>query len=464
MPRLQTLLLLLGDILVAFLSFLFSAWWIARSGSFWEIDFDFFLIEENSLLSMSVVVFTIIFCMYFMGMYEQIRVFSRRRVFEDLTLPFGIMFLSQAFLSYTRLSPVMSRWLMLIGSPIAMLAIFCWRIFYSSMLLRFIGRERILFIGNSPQTRELIDLFHQSPEQGHDPIGLILLANDTTALQEELPCPVLTPSDNLLETLNQFRPDRISIVDNIIDKSHVTQALLSLSMRGIRIDSIGDLYEQTYLRVCLPMLTLNNLIFSPAYQPKAWITICQEVYGRLLSLVGLALAWPVMIITAIAVRLDSPGPALLQQTRLGKNGVPFKFLKFRSMYVDADARTGPVRAQENDPRITRVGRFIRLTRIDELPQLINVLRGEMYLVGPRPEMPELQKKLLVDIPLYPQRHRIKPGITGWAQIHHEPEDSSKSTERKLGYDLYYIKNMSPAMDMLIIFHTLKAVALRIGAR
>lgn len=463
MPRLHTLLLFIGDVVLAYFSFLLAAWWIARLGSFWEIDFDLFLLEENSLLSMSIVVFTVIFCMYFQGMYEQIRVFSRRRVFEDLTLPFGFMFLSQAFLSYSRISPVMSRWLMLIGSPIAMLAIFFWRILYSGILLRVIGRERILFLGDSPQTREMIDFFHNAPERGHDPIGLLLL-QESPPPHEHLSCPILTATDNLLETLNQLRPDRISIVDNIIDQSRLTQSLLSLSMRGVRIDSIGDLYEQTYFRVCLPMLKLNNLIFSPAYQPKVWIIISQEIYGRLLSLIGLALCWPIMILTAIVVRFDSPGPALLQQTRLGKNGVPFKFLKFRSMFVDADARTGPVRAQENDPRITRVGRFIRLTRIDELPQLINVLRGDMHLVGPRPEMPELQKKLLVDIPLYPQRHRIKPGITGWAQIHHEPEDSSRSTERKLGYDLYYIKNMNPAMDMLIIFQTLKAVALRIGAR
>jgi lipopolysaccharide/colanic/teichoic acid biosynthesis glycosyltransferase len=172
-----------------------------------------------------------------------------------------------------------------------------------------------------------------------------------------------------------------------------------------------------------------------------------------------------MIAAAIAVRVDSGSPVLFRQIRIGQNGVPFEFLKFRSMYADVDKRQGgPVRAKENDPRVTRVERWIRLTRIDELPQFFNVLRGEMTLVGPRPEMPEFEADLVKQIPLYTQRHRVKPGITGWAQIHHVPEDSLENTVRKLEYDLYYIKHLSPALDFMTMFHTAKAVLMRIGAR
>jgi lipopolysaccharide/colanic/teichoic acid biosynthesis glycosyltransferase len=240
--------------------------------------------------------------------------------------------------------------------------------------------------------------------------------------------------------------------------------LLRFSMKGIQVENMGDLYENLFGRVSVDSMTISQLIFSPTLRPRQWVVMTQEIYGRLLAIVGLAISWPFMILTAIAVRLDSDGPALLRQTRLGRVGEPFAFLKFRSMYVNADALTGPVRAQENDPRITRVGKWIRLTRLDELPQMINVLKGDIFLVGPRPEMPALEAKLLADIPLYPQRHRIKPGITGWAQIHHEPEDSIASTKKKLEHDLYYIKHMGLALDMMILFHAVKAVLLWIGAR
>lgn len=189
----------------------------------------------------------------------------------------------------------------------------------------------------------------------------------------------------------------------------------------------------------------------------------QDLYSRLGAAVGLLIAWPAMLVVAIAVRLDSKGPIIFRQTRISKNGVPFQFLKFRSMYVEP-RQAAPERAKENDPRITRVGRWIRLSRLDEFPQFINVLRGEMALVGPRPEMPEFEEDLLKVIPLYRQRHRVKPGITGWAQIHHEPEDSMANTAKKLEYDLYYIKNMSPGLDFMIMFHTVKTILLRIGAR
>jgi lipopolysaccharide/colanic/teichoic acid biosynthesis glycosyltransferase len=134
------------------------------------------------------------------------------------------------------------------------------------------------------------------------------------------------------------------------------------------------------------------------------------------------------------------------------------------MYIDGDARFGTIRADKQDPRITRVGRFIRVTRIDELPQFFNVLRGEMAFVGPRPEMPVYTEKLTRGLPLYPQRLRVKPGITGWAQLFHEPEITLEQTRRKVEYDLYYIKNMSPLMDFLILFHTIRTVLYRTGAR
>jgi exopolysaccharide biosynthesis polyprenyl glycosylphosphotransferase len=180
--------------------------------------------------------------------------------------------------------------------------------------------------------------------------------------------------------------------------------------------------------------------------------------------VGAVVTAPLMLIVALAVRLSSPGPALYRQIRVGMDGVSFTLYKFRSMRVDAEAQSGAVWASKDDPRTTRVGRFIRKLRLDELPQLFNVLRGEMSIVGPRPERPEFVKTLSARIPYYRQRHCVRPGITGWAQIHYKYGDTLEDTIEKLEYDLFYIKNMSLGIDTYIIFHTLKTMLLSRGAQ
>jgi exopolysaccharide biosynthesis polyprenyl glycosylphosphotransferase len=190
----------------------------------------------------------------------------------------------------------------------------------------------------------------------------------------------------------------------------------------------------------------------------------QSLYSFFIALAGAVLTLPIMLLVAVAVRLSSTGPILFRQTRVGRNNAPFTLYKFRSMRQDAEEATGAVWAIENDPRVTPVGRWLRLLRLDELPQFFNVLRGEMSIVGPRPERPEFVKMLTEKIPFYRQRHCVKPGITGLAQISHKYSDSLEDTITKLEYDLYYIKNLSPALDAYIIFHTMKVMLLGRGAQ
>jgi exopolysaccharide biosynthesis polyprenyl glycosylphosphotransferase len=180
--------------------------------------------------------------------------------------------------------------------------------------------------------------------------------------------------------------------------------------------------------------------------------------------VGVVLATPIVLLTALAVRLSSAGPVLYRQVRVGMNGVPFTLYKFRSMRADAEAQTGAVWASKDDPRVTRVGRIIRKLRFDELPQLFNTLKGDMSIVGPRPERPEFVQELTKKIPYYRQRHCVRPGITGWAQINFKYGDTLEDTMTKLEYDLYYIKNMSLSLDTYIIFHTVKAMLLSRGSQ
>ena len=171
-----------------------------------------------------------------------------------------------------------------------------------------------------------------------------------------------------------------------------------------------------------------------------------------------------MLVVALLVRLSSPGPILYRQTRVGLGGVPFEVFKFRSMSANAEAGTGAVWATKEDPRITPVGRWLRKLRLDELPQFLNVVRGEMAVAGPRPERPEFCKILEETIPFYKHRHSVKPGITGWAQINHNYTDTIEDSMTKLEYDLYYIKHLTPSLDVYILFHTLKVMLLSRGSR
>src|SRR5258707_15015238 len=183
----------------------------------------------------------------------------------------------------------------------------------------------------------------------------------------------------------------------------------------------------------------------------------QRLFNVFIAVVGLIVSFPIIVLTALAFRLSSSGPVLYRQVRVGLDDALFTVYKFRSMRADAEAGTGAVWAQKDDPRVTNVGRFIRRVRFDELPQLFNVLKGEMSIVGPRPERPEFVRTLSEQIPYYRQRHSVRPGITGWAQINYKYGESLQDTVIKLEYDLYYIKNLSPSLDAYIIFHTVKVM-------
>jgi exopolysaccharide biosynthesis polyprenyl glycosylphosphotransferase len=269
--------------------------------------------------------------------------------------------------------------------------------------------------------------------------------------------PVLGGVANLAEIVKAKRPDRIVV--NLAERRGAlpVDALLDLRFSGVRIEEAAVMYEAAFGRVNTRRLRPSQLIFSAELGPQRWSMQLQTVYSFVIALVALVVAAPLMIATAIAVRLTSAGPILFRQTRVGLNGKPFTLYKFRSMVVNAEAGTGAVWAKRNDPRVTRIGGFLRKTRLDELPQLFNVLATQMSIVGPRPERPEFVRVLSEQIPFYRQRHAVKPGVTGWAQINYKYGESVEDTIVKLEYDLYYIKNLSPTLDAFIMFHTAKVM-------
>ena len=233
--------------------------------------------------------------------------------------------------------------------------------------------------------------------------------------------------------------------------------LLDLRFRGLYIEEAARTYEAAFGRVTTKALRPSYLIFSSDLGPRPVSLRVQSVYSFLLACIGFVLVSPIMLLVAFAVRVTSRGPVLFRQTRVGLNGKPFTIYKFRSMRVDAEAETGAVWAVKNDPRVTAIGKYLRILRLDELPQLLNVIRGEMSIVGPRPERPEFVQTLSEVIPFYRQRHSVKPGITGWAQINYKYGETIEDAIVKLEFDLYYIKNLSLSLDMYIIFHTMKAM-------
>jgi sugar transferase (PEP-CTERM system associated) len=239
--------------------------------------------------------------------------------------------------------------------------------------------------------------------------------------------------------------------------------LLEMKLDGVTFDHLASLYEEYTGKIAVENLRPSWLIFSAGFHKTRFQQALKRTIDATLAVVSLILFAPIMLLIAMAVRLNSPGPALYRQKRVGRHGRIFVIHKFRSMRADAEAHTGPVWSSPGDTRITALGRFLRRTRLDELPQLWNVLVGDMSLVGPRPERPEFVEELTREVPFYGQRHVVSPGVTGWAQVKYTYGATKEDALEKLQYDLFYIKHMSLSLDVFIVFKTIKTVMLRRGA-
>ena len=267
----------------------------------------------------------------------------------------------------------------------------------------------------------------------------------------------------LLDLVRRVGADEI-VVDSNRQPDIPSRQLLDCKMTGLRVTDYLTFVERELGRIDLRELDPAWLVFSDGFNTGVLLNATIRLLDIVASLVLIVFTLPIIVVTAILVKLDSPGDVLYRQERVGFGGVVFRLVKFRSMRSDAEASAGPRWAGVNDDRVTRVGRFIRMTRIDELPQVFNVLRGEMSLVGPRPERPYFVETLSRAIPYYRERHRVKPGITGWAQINYPYGASIEDAREKLSYDLYYVKNRSLFLNALILLQTVKVVLWPAGVR
>jgi sugar transferase (PEP-CTERM system associated) len=240
--------------------------------------------------------------------------------------------------------------------------------------------------------------------------------------------------------------------------------LLDLRQEGVRVEEAANWLEKMSGKIEVEQLNPSWLIYAEGFRFSAPFRVARRLLNFSVALVGLVLSLPLLPFIVLAVKLGSPGPALYRQKRVGRGGKIFDCYKFRTMRQDAEADTGATWALDDDPRITRVGKFLRFARLDEIPQLWCVLKGDMHFVGPRPERPEFVEWLIKDIPYYKLRHMVRPGITGWAQVKYKYGNTKEDAIEKLQYDLFYIKNASSLLDLWIMFQTIKIVVLGRGAQ
>ncbi len=314
---------------------------------------------------------------------------------------------------------------------------------------------RVLLVGNGQLAQQMAGLI----EEGSDRFELAGRVEYPAAGADD---PVTT--FGILETAKRLDAGKVLI--SLTERRGVfpLQAMLDCKLSGIEVLDAPDMYERITGKLLIENITPSWFIFCHGFRVTPTLRAVKRAMDIVLSLVGLFLFAPFGLLVALAIKLDSPGPVFFRQVRVGQGDRHFELVKFRSMRQDAEKNTGAVWAQKNDARVTRLGRFLRKCRIDEIPQLLNVLKGEMSLVGPRPERPEFVEKLKERIPYYSERHYVKPGVSGWAQVCYPYGASVEDAVEKLRYDMYYIKNISVLLDIRVILKTVAVMLYCKGSR
>jgi sugar transferase (PEP-CTERM system associated) len=403
---------------------------------------------------------------YYADLYEIDQALSQRELALRFANGFGIACLLVAALSYPIPQPGLKK-IYLIQIVLMGFGLLAWRLVFSKILKVQGVRGTIAIIGMQKVGKVVAEELFRKKHLGLTVACFVGPERGEVTLSYGNPKKVTVPVVSPEATLPLVKGEgvsRILIAGPERGQRFPAHDLVTLRLSGIPIEDCHTFYERLMSKIFITDLRPSWILLSNGFQRTAWIMFTKRALDLVVSSLGLLLAAPVALITAIAIKLDSSGPVLYCQERVGADEVPFILYKFRSMCCDAESLSGPQWAAKDDPRVTRVGRLIRKLRIDEMPQLINVLKGEMSLVGPRPERAFFVSLLKEQIPYYELRFTVKPGITGWAQISYGYGDNEADAVEKLQYDLYYTKYMSPTFDLQILFETIKVVLLGRGAQ
>ena len=445
----------------------FVAATIARLG---PNDATLLLGYEQGAIKILVVSAAFVACMYYFDLYDSSIMNNQREILTRLIGVLGTVCVVLALLYYLYPALELGRGIFLIGFALVATVLLLWRRLFLLVNTHPQFAERALIFGDGPLAASLMREVEARPELGLRIVGRVSPHDNETAegdcgqRESKRDVRALGVTEELSRAIDFHRVNRIVVAMGDRRGKLPLEFLLSLKSRGIAIQDGTDIYEAITGKLPIETLRLGWLLFSPGFRLSRSLMIYKRLSSVLISVVGLLVSLPLLPFVALAIKLTSAGPILYRQRRVGRDGRSFDCYKFRTMRADAEADSGPTWVGDEDPRITRVGRFLRTVRLDEVPQLWNVLKGDMSLVGPRPERPEFVEWLNREIPFYHLRHSVRPGITGWAQVRYKYGSSVDDAKEKLRYDLFYIKNMSPGLDFMILFETTKTILLGRGAK
>ncbi len=430
----------------------------------------FMLTYQYGSLKILLVSVAFLTCMYYFDLYDSAIVSNRREALVRLIQVLGVAYIALGLLYYLYPPVKLGRGIFHLGFLFVGLLLLLWRRLFSVVNSTQRLAERVVILGEGSLAQSLRHEIEMRPELGIRVAGQARMrAIENHEGDPEIgDVPAILSQASFREGLAIGRSipgiDRIVVAMEERRGKLPVALLLSLKNRGVKVQDGNDVYESITGKVPIESIRLSWLLFSPGSHASGPFLFYKRFASVVISIVGLLLSVPLLPFVIIAIKLSSPGRVLYSQSRVGRDERAFRCYKFRTMRSDAEADTGPTWAEDDDPRVTPVGRFLRKTRIDEIPQLINVLKGDMSLVGPRPERPEFVAALNEKIPYYHLRHSVRPGITGWAQILYKYGSSVEDAKEKLRYDLYYIKNRSVGLDLLIFLNTIKIVLVGRGAR
>ena len=412
--------------------------------------------EYGALKVVILTILTLLFSYYF-DLYEPQRISARWEIYFRLLLVLGFLSFLLSAIIWIYPDSDLGHYVLVFGLVFLTLGLLAWRSAYEWIIGREIFRERVYVLGNGDRARSIVDMIRNRPDAGMEVIGF-----------QAIPADIPNRRDVYGETLEGLRThnpgiNRVIIATEDRRGELPLRELLKLRFAGVVIEESNALLERLTGKLYLDGLRPSNFIYSEGFRLKPSQQLARRFVSTLTAAAGLLLFLPLFPFVCLMVRLSSPGPIFFRQTRVGMGGRPFQVIKFRTMRTDAEA-SGAKWAQLNDPRATRIGNFMRKVRLDEVPQLWNVLKGDMGFVGPRPERPEFVPELAEKIPYFELRHMIRPGLTGWAQVRYGYGATFEQAREKLEYDLYYIKHMTLGLDLLIMFETVKTIVTRRGAQ
>jgi sugar transferase (PEP-CTERM system associated) len=446
----RTLVLLIGEALIVLASFLLGAWYGLGQDTYLVLYF------ENGLYKIFGVTALVLLCSHWLDLYDTARLNTKGELYFRLLMVPGVLAFILAGIAYVRPNYLLGGGSAAVGLIILTVALFGWRLGFTWLVQLPILVERVYVLGTGERAQRVVLGLRQNPEIG------VEIASWTGKMEGAVTRESVAA--HLMEVVHKQKVHRVIVAMPDRRGTIPMPELLELRMQGVKIEEATSWLEKISGKIEVENLYPSWLVFGEGFRRSTAFILVRRAVSIVISLIGLILTLPLIPLIMLAIRLDSKGPVFYTQTRVGKAGRVFKVVKFRTMRQDAEAASGPKWAGDNDPRVTRVGKFLRSSRLDEIPQLWCVLKGDMAFVGPRPERPEFIEWLSKEIPYYGVRHMVRPGLTGWAQVKYKYGSTVEDSREKLQYDLFYIKNASIGLDLLIMFLTVKTVLLRRGAQ